>query len=47
MVAKFEDIGVQVEYIRIFYRVKGTEDYEFLEMREGTDNFVGAIPAAY
>ena len=42
--AKFENIGIQVRYVRIFYRVKGVEDYEYVEMIEEVDNFVGSIP---
>ncbi|NOZ60949.1 MAG: hypothetical protein GXO74_04655 [Calditrichaeota bacterium] len=44
--AKIEDPGVTVEYIRIFFRTKGDADYQYIEMDQGVDNWVGEIPAA-
>ena len=44
--AKFENLNLQVTYVRIFYRMQGTEDYQYIEMDEETDRFVGAIPGA-
>ena len=44
--AKFEDLSKQVQYIRVFYRIKGSEDYQYIEMDEGTENFVATIPAS-
>ena len=29
--AKFDDVSTQVVYVRIFYRAKGSEDYQYLE----------------
>ncbi len=43
--ARLESVQQQVTYVRIFYRVKGNEDYQYVEMDEETDRFVGAIPA--
>lgn len=44
--AKFEDKAIKVQYVRIYYRVKGSADYQYIEMDEGTENFIGEIPAS-
>lgn len=44
--AKFENLSQQVVYMRIYFRSRGVEDYQYVEMDERTDNFVGAIPAS-
>lgn len=43
--ARFDIPTVSVEYIRIFFRTKGSADYRYLEMEQGVDNWIGEIPA--
>ena len=45
--AKIEEQPIrQVQYVRLYFRVKGQADYKFVEMDDQVGNFTGEIPAA-
>ena len=43
--AKVEDPNVEVEYMRIYFRIKGQVDYQYIEMDRQLDSFTGEIPS--
>jgi hypothetical protein len=45
--AKIEEISMQqVQYVRIYFRTKGSTNFRYVEMDEELDNYTGDIPAS-
>ena len=43
--AKIEQPGASIQYMRLYFRVRGESDYQFIEMDEQLDSYTGDIPA--
>jgi len=44
--AKIEDPNLKVQYLRLYYRLKGQSSFQQLDMREQLNNYIMEIPAA-
>ena len=44
--ARIEDPNIQIQYMRLYYRMKGQSNFQFLDMDEQLNNFVVEIPAS-